>query len=139
MTGYVDPLLLEKARAMSGFDDLREIPGYSGYLITPDGNIYSLRPHKNSSQPPKTPLHMRRKWRRQSFSVNLMSDTDTQETVTIFRALALAFVSPEPSLNSFACARDGNPMHTYSDNVEWRTNEEHYSMLSLYGCMSRTS
>lgn len=116
-----DPIpekLMNKIRTLSGCDNICEIPAFSGYAITPDGDVWSVRPRATSRKLTDPPVKLKRKQWKGYEQFNLYQDGHCF-TFTVGRLMLITFVSEPPFPNAQAMHKDGNTLNTNLDNLEW--------------------
>lgn len=87
-------------------DGFKQIPGYPGYSVSPEGDVYSARM-------PQKKLHPRGKG-----VFALLNAQGVAVTVPASHAVALAFL-PNPDGHRFVRFRDGNRENRRPENLEW--------------------
>lgn len=121
-----DPIpekLMAKIRVMSERDDLREIPGFSHYVITVDGQVWSVKPHGRSTRLAKTPRRIKTKiWK--GYEVLALSQDGITYYFSVGKLLLMAFISPPPFEGAWASFKDGNPLNLSLDNLMWSDSSD---------------
>lgn len=111
----------------------RNIPGYTGYAASSDGNIWSARGHRKSVEPAwrmLTPRINDRGYRR----VLLRNDRAKYHQKKISVLVAFAFLGPRP-LGMEVCHGPGGKLDDRPDNLRWGTRAENMTDLRESGIL----
>lgn len=113
---------------------MKDIPGYPGYLASEDGLIYSLR--SGSVRQLSMRLH-NGYWH---VNVNIGVSNDTKVKKQVHQLVLLAFSGPKPSDSHITRHLDGNPLNNSKTNLAWGTPKENTSDSMQHGtaaCLRR--
>lgn len=94
--------------------EIRAVPGYPGYFVTEDGEVYSK-------------VHSAKAWGKRLSPVPdkdgyprlEMSIAGDRRKVSVHRLVALAFLGPQPADKPEIRHDDGNPAHNHYTNLAW--------------------
>jgi len=103
---------------------MKQIPGYSRYMITKCGVVYSL-----ISGNPKV---MRTKHTDRYDMVTLFDDDKQRKTLLIHRLVALTYI-PNPLDKSTVNHKDGIKTNNHMSNLEWLTQAENQAHADKVG------
>lgn len=111
--------------ADDGTPAFREVPGFPGYLVTPDAFIVSVKPRNNRWNNPKQASGLRAiqarlhpRWR--YWRVDLCDSEGAKRTVRLAQVVAWAWLGPQPE-RRVVCHADGNTDHNHVGNLYYGT------------------
>lgn len=97
---------------------MRSIPGFEDYLISGDGDVYTLRGVGRYLKPRKSPLLMKTQIMPNGYAAVYLRGIDgARHTCYIHRLVALTYLSPSnlPEVNH----KDSIKLHNHHSNLEW--------------------
>lgn len=114
------------ARDRKQFRD--NIPGYPGYHVTPDGEVYSTK--CRSGERPK-PFKMKLRLGSQGYLRVGLWKEGVKKEFRVNRLVALIYV-PNPLNNPLVCHKDNNPLNNHYTNLYWGTHQNNMEDLIEY-------
>lgn len=106
-------MTVRKKRTFVVAASIRPIPGYPGYFIAENGDIYSS--HQTRARKLK-PWHGRGGYPR-----ICLRKSGSAKKLLVSRLVALAYIGPPPSKIHQACHQDDNPRNAHYKNLKWGT------------------
>ncbi len=125
MDVYFNQHLLRQVQLLSSCDQVREVPGFPGYVATANGQVWSCwRPGSNRAPSRRdrvddVPHQMRTK----HSGYMSIRDGERQVTMSVTRVLALTFLGPPPEEAPEATLVNFDKPTT-ADNVQWTSRSE---------------
>ncbi len=107
--------------------DLTAIPGYPGYYITRDGDVYSRKRRGNvAAHPLEHPLRQLKATAMHDYlAVSLNSEIGgKQSPVPVHRLVAIVFHGPQQSKDQCVRHLDGNTRNNRAENIAWGTFQQ---------------
>lgn len=109
--------LVEQIRALSGETDVRQIPGHPRYAITPNGQVWSVKPNaKTPDKWPDKPFMLKhnkgRKW------ITLF-EKNKAEAFQVARSVLSIFVGKPPFEDAMPGFLDGDHYNFHVSNLRW--------------------
>lgn len=128
--------LMGEIRVLSACEDALDLPGFPCYAITATGQVWSIK-GRGVQLVAKHPRLLKTKWHKGSPYV-ILSYSNIGTSVSISRALALAFISPPPFEGAQGVFIDGNPHNMTPGNVKWATpSERTFIALGVHGVQNQ--
>lgn len=123
--------------------NIKEIPGYPGYYVSKDGEVFSSVTHLNThtyNDVPKTPDKLKKLYIRIQVKSNLKYKYATvrlnryHKKIKVSRLVALAWV-PNLYPNDFnmVCHIDNNPLNNKAENLYWGNGKLNMTQCSMDG------
>lgn len=102
------------------------IPGFPGYLVTPDGRVFA----QNGREKKPSPNY-------KGYLVVSLRNEGKQYVRRVHRLVALAYL-PNPENKPDINHKDGNKQNNRVENLEWVTNSENHWHASREGLLHTT-
>ena len=111
-----------------------DIPGLSGYRVTPNGSVFSLRSG--------APRELKVQWHKGYAHVYVRYGLgrSTQKKTPVHHLVLLAFIGPRPSPTHEGRHLDGDVTRNCLDNLAWGTSRENTADAIRHGtatCLRR--
>ena len=111
---------------------MKQIKGYPGYLITKNGEIFSLKSNSFLKQFIKS--------KKAGYpAVNLYVGGNSKikfEQKCVHELMAITFLKRKPSKKHIVAHLDGNPLNNKIENLKWVTQKENMSHKNIHGTQS---
>lgn len=108
-------------------EELREIPGFKGYFVAPNGDVFSSKSGQMKKLNPF--LDGRKKY----LLVGIIDDSGQRKKVLVHRLVAICYI-PNPNNLPEVNHKDRNTQNPSKENLEWCTRKE--NLKDSYQTMS---
>lgn len=102
------------------YEEIRGIPGFKGYFVSPNGDVYSNKSGKMKKLKPF--LDSRKKY----LLIGLIDDSGQRRKVLIHRIVAICYI-PNPNSLPEVNHKDRNTQNPCKENLEWCTRKDNLS------------
>jgi hypothetical protein len=109
---------------------LRPVPGFPGYFVTENGDVYSVRDNR---KPGDKPTKMMPTPDRQGYGIVTLRVNGRQFTKKVCQLVAIAFHGPRPDPKSELRHLDGDNSNNRPDNLAWGTHAENVADRDRHG------
>lgn len=101
---------------------MREVPGFSKYLVSEDGKIYRFGRELCLCIDKDGYLRCA-----------ITNDFGRRKMIASHTAVALAFIGPKPTPKHEVCHNDGSKTNNHFSNLRWGTRKENHQDLKRHG------
>jgi hypothetical protein len=117
--------------------DAVDVPGQTGYKITPRGEVFSC--WSKGGDVRRVPTHMTDRWRalrpgKAAKYYPIIGTVHTKKpTLYVHRLVALVFIGPPPFDGAEVRHKDGNPANNHASNLEYGTHHDNMLDIDKHG------
>lgn len=111
---------------------MRPIPGYDGYFVSPDGRIFSSRRYGRAGM-----IFEMRQHRNNGYLCVTINSGGIHCVLRAHIAVALAYVGPKPSDDAVVRHLDGTRDNNFYTNLKWGTTQENAEDMVRHGRAGR--
>ena len=112
--------------------EMRPIPGYDGYFVTPDGRVFSNRRYGRAGM-----LFEMRQHYNNGYLCFTINTPTWHAVVRVHIAVALAYIGPKPTEDAVVRHLDGSRDNNVISNLRWGTKQENSQDMVTHGRAGR--
>lgn len=112
--------------------EMRPIPGYDGYFVTPDGRVFSNRRYGRAGM-----LFEMRQHYNNGYLCFTINTPTWHAVVRVHIAVALAYIGPKPTEDAVVRHLDGSRDNNVVSNLRWGTKQENAQDMVAHGRAGR--
>ena len=111
---------------------MRPIPGFDGYFVSPDGRVFSNRRYGRAGM-----IFEMRQHRNNGYLCVTINSGARHCVLRVHIAVALAYVGPKPSEEAVVRHLDGTRDNNFYTNLRWGTSQENAEDMVRHGRAGR--